>query len=200
MDIYGGAKIMVSKATKKTVVARIGSKPIILGSNVELTLGHENSVTVKGPSGSLSQMFHSDVTIKHTDGVVQIERASDLRKHRALQGLTRALIQNMVIGVTDGFRKTLDIVGTGYRAEQSGDGLNLQLGFSHPVVFNPPDGVSLVAESPTRILISGMDKQKVGQVAADIRNIRPPEPYKGKGIRYSDEQVRLKPGKAAARK
>jgi large subunit ribosomal protein L6 len=106
----------------------------------------------------------------------------------------------MVIGVTDGFRKTLDIVGTGYRAEQSGDGLNLQLGFSHPVTFTPPDGVNLVAESPTRILISGIDKQKVGQVAADIRNIRPPEPYKGKGIRYSDEQVRLKPGKAAARK
>ena len=191
---------MVSKAAKKTVVARIGSKPILLGSNIEFALDDENSVTIKGPDGSLTQAFSQDVVIKYSEGVIQIERVSDLRKHRALQGLTRALIQNMVIGVTEGFSKTLDIVGTGYRAEQSGTGLNLQLGFSHPVVFNPPEGISLVVESPTRILVSGSDKQKVGQVAADIRDIRPPETYKGKGIRYSDEQVRLKPGKAAARK
>jgi large subunit ribosomal protein L6 len=181
--------------SKKTVVARIGSKPIVLESNIEFTLDQENSVTVKGPGGSLNQIFHSDVAIKHSNGIVQIERASDLRKHRALQGLTRALIQNMVIGVTDGFRKTLDIVGTGYRAEQSGDGLNLQLGFSHDVNFDIPDGIEIKCKTQNQISISGINKHLVGQVAAKIRNFRKPEPYKGKGIKYQDEVRRRKEGK-----
>jgi large subunit ribosomal protein L6 len=191
---------MVSKTSKKSVVARIGSKPVVVSDNIEFSLGDENVVSVTGPLGSLTQQFTMDVLIKYADNLVRIERLSDIRKHRALQGLTRALIQNMVTGVSEGFSKSLDIVGVGYRAEKVDNGLNLLLGFSHRIVFTPPEGISLVAESPTRIIVSGVDRQKVGQVAADIRRIRPPEPYKGKGIRYSGEQVRLKPGKSAARK
>ena len=191
---------MTQAKEKRNVVARVGSKPITIASGVRVTIGDDNTVTVDGARGTLTQSFHRQIRILLEDGVVRVERPSDLRLHRALHGLTRALLSNMVVGVTDGFQKSLDLVGTGYRVQQSGESVVLQVGYSHPVEVQPPGGITLTAESPTRLLVSGCDKQLVGQVAANIRAVRPPDSYKGKGIRYTGEQVRLKPGKAAARK
>ena len=185
---------------RKRIVARVGSKPVPIVAGVSVNVDDENTVTVAGPGGTLSKTFHRLIRIVQEDGTLTVERPSDLRHHRALQGLTRALLANMVTGVTEGFRKTLDLVGTGYRVQQSEENVVLQVGFSHPVPVQPPPGITLTAESPTRVAVSGPDKQKVGQVAADLRRVRPPDTYKGKGLRYTGEQVRIKAGKAAARK
>jgi large subunit ribosomal protein L6 len=169
-------------------------------SGVEVSISSDNLVSVKGPKGELSQTFNSQMVIALNEGVLRVDRSSEERQLKALHGLTRALLSNMVTGVTDGFQKTLDLVGTGYRVQEAGEGVTLQVGFSHNVDVGPQEGVTLAVQSPTRLVVSGCDKQRVGQVAATIRAVKPPDRYKGKGIRYSNEIVRLKPGKAAARK
>jgi large subunit ribosomal protein L6 len=155
---------------------------------------------VKGPKGTLSQPVPEGISVRVEEGTLLVERASDDRLLRSLHGLIRTLINNMVVGVTAGFEKRLDIVGTGYRAQAAANGLSISVGYSHPVVFEPPQGISLALESPTRLVVSGIDKQAVGEIAAQIRRIRPPEPYKGKGIRYQGEVVRRKAGKAGSKK
>lgn len=184
---------------KRRIVARIGSLPIPVPSGVDVTLGAGNDVTVKGPRGTLQQQFHPGLMIDRQDGVIVIGRPSDEQRIRALQGLTRALLNNMVLGVTQGFSKTLELVGTGYRVQQSGENITLQVGYSHPVDIAAPEGITLTVEGPTRLSVAGCDKQQVGQTAATIRAVRKPDAYKGKGIRYSGEVVRLKPGKSAGR-
>ena len=184
---------------KRHIVARIGSMPIPVPSGVDVTLGADNEVMVKGPLGTLEQQFHSDLMIERQDGVIVIGRPSDTQYIRALQGLTRALLNNMVVGVTEGFTKRLELVGTGYRVQQTGENITLQVGYSHPVDIEAPSGITLTVEGPTRLSVAGCDKQQVGQIAATIRAVRKPDAYKGKGIRYSGEIVRLKPGKSAGR-
>lgn len=179
-------------------MSRIGKQPITLPNKVEVKID-KNTVTVKGPKGQLSETFNPDITISLDDGVLNIERPSDLRHHKALHGLTRALISNMVLGVSEGFRKTLRIEGVGYQASVQGKNLSLKLGHSHDVVIEPPENVSFDVPQDSRgtiIHVDGIDKQVVGQVAANVRGWRPPEPYKGKGVRYADEQIRRKAGKA----
>jgi large subunit ribosomal protein L6 len=166
------------------------------GVNVEIA---DDLVTVNGPKGRLSQPVPTGITIRQEDDQVIVERASDERTQRSLHGLLRTLVNNMVIGVTQGFEKRLEIVGTGYRAQPSGQGLSIAVGYSHPVVFTPPEGITLGMDGP-RVVVSGIDKQLVGEIAARIRRIRPPEPYKGKGIRYQGEYVRRKAGKAGSKK
>lgn len=178
-------------------MSRIGKEPVPIPSGVDVTLADE-TVTVKGPKGELSESVPGGITVEITDNQVVVTRASDERDHRSLHGLTRSLIANMVTGVTDGYSKNLEIVGVGYRAQARGDAaLTIQAGFSHPVEVQAPEGVTFEVPSPTRITVRGASKQVVGQVAAEIRAIRKPEPYKGKGIRYAGEQVRRKAGKAA---
>ena len=178
-------------------MSRIGKLPIPVPSGVDLSMSG-TTLTVKGPKGSLTQEVHPDITVNIGDGEVTVSRGDDEREHRALHGLFRSLIANMVVGVTQGYVRRLEIVGVGYRAALRGsNGLTLQMGFSHPVEFDAPDGITFEVPTPTRITINGIDKQVVGQVAANIRKIRKPEPYKGKGIRYEGEQVRRKSGKAA---
>ena len=177
-------------------MSRIGKEPVPVPAGVDVTL-EARTLTVTGPKGTLTQRVHPDVRIQVEDSQVVVTRGDDEREHRALHGLFRSLIANMVTGVTDGYRRELEIVGVGYRAAARGSGLTLQVGYSHPVHVDAPDGITLEVASPTRIAVSGSDKQLVGQVAADIRAIRKPEPYKGKGIRYAGEQVRRKAGKAA---
>ncbi len=184
---------------KRRIVARIGSMPIPVPRGVDVTLGTDNDVMVKGPLGTLQQQFHPDLMIERQDSVIVIGRPSDAQRIRALQGLTRALLNNMVVGVTDGFTKRLELVGTGYRVQQSGENITLQVGYSHPVDIEAPTGITLTVEGPTRLSVAGCDKQQVGQLAATIRAVRKPDAYKGKGIRYSGEIVRLKPGKSAGR-
>jgi len=176
-------------------MSRVGSAPISLPDGVEVKVAG-GIVEVKGTKGSLTQAIKSDITVNVADGTVTLSRTSDERTVRALHGLSRALINNMVIGVTEGYRKELTAVGVGYRAALKGNTLELQVGFSHPVSIEAPDGITFEVPEPTKIIVSGIDKQKVGQVAADVRAVRPPEPYKGKGIRYTDEYVRRKAGKA----
>lgn len=176
-------------------MSRVGKAPITLPSGVNVTIDG-NKVTVKGPKGQLDREFHERVSISQEDGVLTVARSDDERESRALHGLSRALLNNMVIGVSDGYLKELSIVGVGYRAALKGSTLDFQLGFSHPVSVNAPAGITFELPEPTRIIISGIDKETVGQIASEIRAIRPPEPYKGKGIRYKDEQVRRKAGKA----
>jgi len=176
-------------------MSRIGSAPIELPSGVEVKVDGQ-VVSVKGPKGTLTQDVGPQMSVAVDDGVVKVERADDERETKALHGLYRALIQNMVVGVTEGYEKELQAVGVGYRAALKGKNLELQVGFSHPVTVVALDGIEFDVPEPTRIIVRGTDKQKVGQVAADIRKVRPPEPYKGKGIRYIDEQVRRKAGKA----
>jgi large subunit ribosomal protein L6 len=176
-------------------MSRIGTAPITLPKGVEVKVSSDE-VAVKGSKGSLTQAVAPTLTITVDDGVVSIERADDERTTRAMHGLTRALINNMVLGVSEGFSKELNLVGVGYRAALKGTQLELQVGYSHPVVIDAEDGITFEVPEPTKIIVSGIDKQLVGQVAADIRAVRPPEPYKGKGIRYSDEHVRRKAGKA----
>ena len=176
-------------------MSRVGNKPIDLPSGVDLEVDGA-SVTVKGSKGELSRQFSERIGFSVDDGVVMVTRPDDSRESKALHGLSRALLNNMVVGVSEGFTKQLEIQGVGYRAALKGRDLELQVGFSHPVVVEAPEGVTLDVPEPTRISVSGIDKELVGQVAADIRSIRPPEPYKGKGIRYVGEYVRRKAGKA----
>ena len=176
-------------------MSRVGNAPITLPSGVELKV-EGDVVEVKGPKGTLTQAINPSISVAVEDGDVTLTRASDERDDRALHGLTRALVNNMVAGVSEGFSKELTLVGVGYRAALKGNQLELQVGFSHPVNIDALDGITFEVPEPTKIIVSGIDKQKVGQVAADIRAVRPPEPYKGKGIRYSDEYVRRKAGKA----
>ena len=176
-------------------MSRIGKNPITLPSGVEVSVKW-NVVGVKGPKGSLEQTLNDGITVTVDDGVVTVDRANDERETRALHGLMRSLINNMVIGVSEGYSKELTAVGVGYRAALKGSQLELQVGFSHPVEIDAPEGITFEVPEPTRIVVGGIDKQLVGQVAANIRAVRPPEPYKGKGIRYTDERVRRKAGKA----
>ncbi len=176
-------------------MSRVGSAPITVPSGVEVTVA-DGAVEVKGPKGDLSQTIDPRITISVDDGVVTLTRSDEERQSRALHGLSRALVNNMVIGVTEGYVKELQAVGVGYRAILRGSTLELQVGFSHPVTIEAPEGIEFEVPEPTRIFVRGIDKQLVGQVAADIRAVRPPEPYKGKGIRYVDEYVRRKAGKA----
>jgi large subunit ribosomal protein L6 len=177
-------------------VSRIGKKPIEIPKGV-IVSQKGNLVNVKGPKGELQQTVHSNITVEVNDGEVVVSRPDDTKENKSLHGLTRALIQNMVVGVDESYKKTLDIVGVGYRAELKGKNLLLNLGFSHPIYFIPPEGVTIETPSQTQVVVSGVDKQLVGQVAAKIRSFRKPEPYKGKGIKYSDEHIRRKAGKTA---
>ena len=180
-------------------VARVGDKPVPVPTGVEVTISPDNVATIKGPRGQLVQHFQPEMVIAVADGVIRVDRTSNQRRVKALHGLTRALLNNMVTGVSEGYERALDLVGTGYRVQEAGGKVVLQVGFSHTVEFGLVEDVAVTVASPTRIVLSGCDKQRVGQVAAQIRAIRPPDHYKGKGIRYAGEQVRLKPGKSAAR-
>ena len=180
-------------------MSRIGRLPIAIPAGVTVTIDDQNhQVVVKGPKGTLTQQYHSDMTVEMKDGHVHVSRPTDDKDHRALHGLYRALIHNMVVGVTTGFEKSLEMVGTGYRAaaEENGKKLNIAIGFSHPVILDAPDTISFETPAPTTIVVKGIDKQQVGNLAADIRAIRPPEPYLGKGIKYVGEHIRRKEGKA----
>src|SRR5438093_6848113 len=177
-------------------MSRIGKQPIEIPSGVEVAVDGSR-VTVKGPRGTLEQTFHEEIRILRDDGVVRVERPSDEGFHRSLHGLTRTLVANMIEGVTKGYEKRLEIVGVGYRAALRGKDLEIAVGYSHPVHVPCPDGIEFEVPAPTSVVIRGNDKQQVGQMAADIRQIRKPEPYKGKGIRYEGEFVRKKAGKAA---
>ena len=176
-------------------MSRVGKLPVPVPSGVTVTL-EDGRCVVKGPKGSLQHEVHPKVRVSLDDGQVVVTRPSDAPEHRSLHGLTRALIANMVTGVTDGFRRTLEIQGTGYRAEVRGKNLVLTVGFSHPVEMEPLEGATFELETPTRLHVTGIDKQVVGQQAALVRRVRPPEPYRGKGIRYQGEYVRLKAGKS----
>ncbi len=178
-------------------MSRIGKKPvaIVKGVNVHLA-GREIKIT--GPKGELAATVHPDIAVEVADGQVLLKRHSDEKKHRALHGLWRALVQNMMTGVTTGYSRKLELVGVGYRAEIKGKKLQLLLGFSHPILFTAPESITIQAPTQTNIIVSGIDKMLVGQVAAKIRSFRPPEPYKGKGVKYEGERVRRKAGKAAA--
>ena len=177
-------------------MSRVGRLPVEVPSGVEVKIDGSH-VKIKGPKGEMEFSFSPDISIEEKEGLVTISRPSDEREMRSLHGTTRALIQNMVTGVTDGFQKELQLVGVGYRANMQGNNLVLNVGYSHPVEIEPPVGITFeVGERNQQIFISGIDKQQVGQVAADIRKVRPPEPYKGKGIRYKDEYIRRKAGKA----
>jgi large subunit ribosomal protein L6 len=178
-------------------VSRIGRKPVQIPKGVMVTL-KDSTISVKGPKGELTDKVHPEITIEIKDQQVIVTRNSNEQKYRALHGLWRALIQNMILGVTQGYSKKLEIVGVGYRAEMKGRKLNLLLGYSHPILFAPPEGIKLEVPTQTSIMISGIHKQLVGLVAAKIRSFRPPEPYKGKGIKYEGEYIRRKAGKAAA--
>src|SRR5215203_2026819 len=180
-------------------MSRIGNSPITVPGGVDVTISgspNGNTVTVKGPKGTLSRSLPEIITVRRDDGQLIVERPDDLRESRSLHGLTRTLVNNMVVGVTDGFSKELEIIGVGYRAEVQGHStLRMALGFSHPVVVNAPEGITFECPTQTRVIVKGIDKEIVGQVAANIRSIRKPEPYKGKGVRYLGEKVVRKAGK-----
>ena len=175
-------------------MSRIGKAPITVPSGVDVTMSGR-TVTVKGPKGSLSRDIPGEIVVRKEESTILVERPNDERLNRSLHGLSRTLVNNMVIGVTEGFTKELEIVGVGYRAEAQGANLRLALGFSHPVVVPAPDGISFEIPVQTRVIVKGIDKELVGQVAANIRSIRKPEPYKGKGVRYLDERILRKAGK-----
>ena len=178
-------------------MSRIGKKPIQIPDKVKVEISGTN-VAVTGPKGSLSLDHHPRMKVVMEESEIRVQRPSDSKTSRSLHGLTRALINNMIVGVTEGFKKNLEILGVGYRAESRGKGIQLMLGYSHPIVLIPPPGVTIELEGNNKIHVSGIDKQMVGEVAAKIRSFRPPEPYKGKGIRYEGEEVRRKAGKTAA--
>lgn len=175
-------------------MSRVGRKPVTIPSGVTVTL-NGTELTVKGPKGTLTRKFHPDIKINVSDNEVVVERPSENKLHRALHGTTRAHIANMITGVTEGFSRTLELVGVGYRVAKSGKGVTLSLGFSHPVEVTPEEGIELEVPNQTTLVVKGINKERVGQVAAEIRSIRKPEPYKGKGIKYSDEVIRRKEGK-----
>ena len=179
-------------------MSRIGKKPITVPSGVTVSVDG-STIKVKGPKGELERVIRSEITVEQNDGEITLTRPNDSKENRAYHGLTRALVANMVEGVTAGFKKTLEIIGVGYRAEKKGETLVLTVGYSHQVIYPQPAGITLTAQTPTVVIIEGIDKQKVGQVAAELRAVRPPEPYKGKGIRYQGEQVRRKAGKAGGK-
>lgn len=176
-------------------MSRIGRLPVAVPAGVDVKIDG-NTVTVKGPKGTLTNSFDSNMAITLDNGIITVSRPNDNKENRSLHGLTRTLVNNMVVGVTEGYTKTLEINGVGYRAQKQGKDINLTIGFSHPVVVTETDDISLEVLPPNKIVVSGIDKQKVGQFAAEIRGKRPPEPYKGKGIKYVDEYVRRKEGKA----
>ena len=176
-------------------MSRIGRSPVVIPSGVDVTIdGRE--VTVTGPRGTLSMEVSAPIEVSQADGAIRVTRPSDEGEIRALHGLSRSLIANMVTGVTQGYSKTLEIVGVGYRVQAKDQGLEFSLGFSHPVLISPPEGIAFRVETPTRFVVEGIDKQQVGEVAANIRKLRKPDPYKGKGVRYAGEQIRRKAGKA----
>lgn len=179
-------------------MSRIGKKPVVIPPKVSVTLDG-NSIKVKGPKGELEQSYNPKVKVELVDNQVVVTRSDDYKENRALHGLTRALIQNMVTGVSEGYTITLDIVGVGYRVEMKDKSMLINIGYSHPIYFIPPDGITISAATPTQVIVAGIDKQLVGQVAAKIRSIRKPEPYKGKGIKYSTEVIRRKAGKTAGK-
>ena len=181
-------------------MSRIGRAPIAIPSGVEVKVSDSNVVSVKGPKGTLERKINPEIKVNIDGGAIQVTRPSDEQAHRALHGLSRSLIANMVTGVTDGFKKELDVSGVGYRASKDGKKLVMNVGFSHQVIIEEIDGIKIDVPSPNKIIINGIDKQQVGQFAADVRKKRPPEPYKGKGIKYSDEVVRRKEGKTGAKK
>ena len=176
-------------------MSRVGKKPIEVPANVTVTLGDKNAVTVKGPKGELTRVFNKDITITQEDNVLTLSRPSDSKDHRTNHGTSRALLANMVTGVSEGFQRTLELVGVGYRAQLQGQKLVLNVGYSHPVEFTPEEGVTVEVPANTRVIVKGIDKERVGALASNIRQVRPPEPYKGKGIRYEGEVVRRKEGK-----
>ncbi len=176
-------------------MSRIGRMPIAVPAGVTVSIAENNSVTVKGPKGELSRVLPSEMTIEMEGDTVVVKRPNDLKRMKSLHGLTRTLINNMVIGVTEGYQKVLEINGVGYRAAKQGKKLVLNLGYSHPVEMEDPDGLEVVVEEQNKIIVKGIDKEKVGQYAAEIREKRAPEPYKGKGIKYADEVIRRKVGK-----
>jgi large subunit ribosomal protein L6 len=176
-------------------MSRIGRMPVVVPSGVDVTISGRD-VTVKGPKGTLSMQVAVPIEVTQDDGKISVTRPSDEGEIRALHGLSRSLIANMVTGVTTGYAKTLEIVGVGYRVQARGRDLEFALGFSHPVMVSPPEGIAFRVETPTRFVVEGIDKQQVGEVAANIRKLRKPDPYKGKGVRYSGEQIRRKAGKA----
>lgn len=179
-------------------MSRIGKKPIAIPAGVTVTVNGQ-LVKVKGPQGELQFTVHPNITVKFENNVIEVQRSDDLKENRALHGLTRAIIQNMIKGVSEGYKKVLDIVGVGYKAELKGNNLLVTIGYSHPIYFIPPAGIKLETPTPTQIIVSGIDKQLVGQIASKIRSFRKPEPYKGKGIKYSDEQILRKAGKTAGK-
>ena len=181
-------------------MSRIGKMPISIPNGVDVTLGEGNLVTVKGPKGTLSQKLSEKMTIANDNGVITITRPNDEKENRALHGLTRTLLNNMVVGVTEGYKKELDVNGVGYRVAKEGKKLTMNIGYSHPVVMEEIDGITIDVPSPNKIIINGIDKQKGGQFAAEVRGKRPPEPYKGKGIKYTDEVIRRKEGKTGVKK
>lgn len=177
-------------------MSRIGKMPVVIPSGVDVSVDGQ-TLRVKGPRGDLTLDVHPELGVVIDDGEVRVTRPSDAGRHKALHGLMRSLVSNMMEGVTDGFSRTLEIVGVGYRADTKGKGITLNLGFSHPIEYTAPEGVELEVPNQTTVVVRGADKQRVGQTAAEIRGFRPPEPYKGKGIRYQGEQVRRKAGKTA---
>ena len=181
-------------------MSRIGRSPIAIPAGVTVTLGSDNEITVKGPKGELTSKMHPEMIIEIDGAVITVKRPSEAKEHKSLHGLTRSLINNMVVGVTEGYTKELEVNGVGYRVAKQGKQLVMNLGYSHQVFIDESPGITLDAPAPNKIIISGADKQVVGQIAAEIREKRPPEPYKGKGIKYVDEVIRRKEGKAGGKK
>jgi len=181
-------------------MSRIGRAPITVPAGVEISIADNNVVTVKGPKGTLTQQFNANMALAMDNGVLTVTRPNDAKENRALHGLTRTLINNMVVGVTTGYKKELDVNGVGYRVAKEGTKLVMNLGYSHQVIMEEKDGITIEVPGPNKIIVNGCDKQKVGQFAAEIREKRPPEPYKGKGIKYVDEVIRRKAGKTGAKK
>lgn len=177
-------------------MSRIGKLPIPIPKGVEVSRSGA-TIMVKGPKGQLAEKIHHSIEVEITDGEILVKRPSDIKYFKALHGLSRALIANMVIGVTQGFSKSIEIIGVGYRVEKAGKGITFQLGYSHPITFLPPEEVKVDIEGANKIMVSGINKQVVGQVAAQIRSFRPPEPYKGKGVKYAEEHIKRKAGKKA---
>ncbi len=177
-------------------MSRIGKKPIVLPSGVQVEISSDNVVVVKGPLGQLEQKVPGEIKLEVSDNTIEVTRPSDQKTHRALHGLTRSLVANMVEGVSKGYTRSLELVGVGYRATKQGQAVNLTVGYSHPVVITPPEGIEIEVPAPNKITVKGIDKQAVGQLAAEIRAVRKPEPYLGKGIKYEGEQIRRKTGKA----